>query len=468
VRRRSAGPESSQISCLLLVRNSVTHDARVLRAARVAERTLGGALIAGVASASAQAGEAMVDGVRVIRLPARRRPTSAPARPSAAGRPSGPRTSEGSACAPTGPQRPERSGGRLSFRARARRVLSGAVFAWRALALARRERPALVHANDWNTMWCATAIKLACGARVVYDSHELWPDRNGRWEQRWWLLASEALFVGVVADATLTASPGYASELAARYRSELPTVIRNIPEGAPSEQVSQHATGLSAAPRGAATDGAVLRDTHARRNGSRRGSTLVVYVGGLMPGRGLEQTIDALPLAPEVRLRTVGPGSHAYRRTLLERAAAAGVADRLELQPPVPPQAVAQALAGAAVGLCLIQPVCRSYELTLPNKLFEYAAAGVPMLASDLPVLAAVVREEGLGEVVSPTDPAAVAEGLRRLSEPVRWEEAAGRTRAFARANRWSEEARVLADVYRGVVSRQSATSMSRSVARWA
>ena len=42
----------------------------------------------------------------------------------------------------------------------------------------------------------------------------------------------------------------------------------------------------------------------------------------------------------------------------------------------------------------LIEPVCRSYELTLPNKLFEYAAAGLPMLSSDLPVIGALVRGE--------------------------------------------------------------------------
>ena len=49
------------------------------------------------------------------------------------------------------------------------------------------------------------------------------------------------------------------------------------------------------------------------------------------------------------------------------------------------------------MGLCLIQPICRSYELTLPNKLFEYACAGLPILASDLPVIAGSRARLGRG-----------------------------------------------------------------------
>src|ERR1700679_466396 len=65
---------------LLLVRNGVSHDARVLRAARVAEQTVGGgALVVGVATASAPAGETTVEGVRVLRLSVGRQLAQVPA-----------------------------------------------------------------------------------------------------------------------------------------------------------------------------------------------------------------------------------------------------------------------------------------------------------------------------------------------------------------------------------------------------
>jgi glycosyltransferase involved in cell wall biosynthesis len=423
---------SRGVHTLLLVRNGVSHDARVLRAARVAQGTLGGGtLVVGVATAPAHAGRTSVEGVQVLRLSARARARRQRGHARATPLPHAEATSVPPAEAtprrphPRNISRPTGGPARgLTWRARARRILSGVLFAWQALLVARRERPALVHANDWNTMWCGLTIKLTCGARLVYDSHELWADRHGRWEQRWWLLMSEALFVRL-ADEVLTASPGYADVLAKRYRIARPSVIRNIPHGPPAT-ISQP-----------------------------QAPPLAVYVGGLMPGRGLEQTIDALALAPAIRLRAIGPGSPRYRASLLERAAALGIEDRVELACPVPPAMVAEVLACATAGLCLIQPVCRSYELTLPNKLFEYAAAGVPVLVSDLPVIAAVVRTEGLGEVVPCANPRGIAAGLERLVEAERWSEAARCSHAFAKANDWGGESRALALVYERALMRE-------------
>jgi glycosyltransferase involved in cell wall biosynthesis len=167
-----------------------------------------------------------------------------------------------------------------------------------------------------------------------------------------------------------------------------------------------------------------------------------------MPVRGLEQMIDALAFVPEVRLRAVGPGARGYRTSLLARARSLGVEERIELCAPVAPARVPEALAGAAAGLCLIQPICRSYELCLPNKLFEYAAAGVPILASDMPVIAAVVRDAGLGEVAPTRDPRVIAASLQRLLAADGWRLTSERARAFADAHDWASEASMLAGVY--------------------
>ena len=165
----------SGAASLLLVRNGVDHDARVLRAARVARTALGGsALIVGVATTAAPAGHSTVEGVPVLRLPARL------PRPAWLRRGTSQRTQE---LAVT-PGNASRSSARLTPAARARRVLGGLSFALQAILVARRVRPRLVHANDWNTMWSGVAIKLAYGGDSIYDSHELWADRNGRWEWR--------------------------------------------------------------------------------------------------------------------------------------------------------------------------------------------------------------------------------------------------------------------------------------------
>jgi len=270
-------------------------------------------------------------------------------------------------------------------------------------------------------MWIGVAAKVLRRSRLVYDSHELWPDRNGRPEWRPWLLVCEALFVRA-ADATVTTSPGYAQAISRRYRVAPPIVVRNIPSARTS----------GAGPRRATTSDA----------------RLAVYVGGLMSGRGLEQAIDALSHAQDARLRLIGPGHESYRRALERRAQFCGVAERVELLPPVGPDAVLDAIADAGIGLMLIQPACLSYELTLPNKLFEYTAAGLPILASDLAVIGPLVRAEGIGEVVPATNVELIAGAIERLLDPAVNARLRERVRSFAARNTWESERRALERVY--------------------
>jgi glycosyltransferase involved in cell wall biosynthesis len=314
---------------------------------------------------------------------------------------------------------------KLSRSARLRRVAAGGAFAIQAVAIARRLRPTVVHANDWNTMWAAIVISRISRAALIYDSHELWADRNGRWENRRWLIAAEALFVRTAGDVLVT-SPGHGEALAARYRIASPQVIRNIPH--------QHRN-------------ASVTDPPPARS-------VIAYVGGLMPGRGLEQAIDALPELPGVALRAIGPSGTGYRQSLLDRATAAGVADRVEFPGAVAPEEIEQSLHGALAGLCLIQPICRSYELCLPNKLFEYVAAGLPVVASELPVIASVVAGNGLGIVVQSRDPTAIAAAVTALRDRRVRDGIVAAASQFAARNDSERELELLADVYRRALVR--------------
>ena len=310
---------------------------------------------------------------------------------------------------------------------RLKRLGLTAAYYRQGVSLVRAVSPTLVHANDYNTMWIGIAAKLLCGSALVYDAHELWPDRNGRPEWRTWLLACEALFVRV-ADITITTSPGYAAVIAARYHVPAPLLIRNIPaEVAPADGGS---TPLMEGEAGATEPTAV-------------------YVGGLMPGRGLEQAIDAVALVDGLRLRLIGPGRERYIEELRRRIVTRGLGERAELCPPVAASDVVTAICGASFGLMLIQPTCRSYELTLPNKLFEYAAAGLPMLASDLAVIGPLVRSEGLGEVVPAADVDQIAEAMRRLTNESVNTERRERVRQFAARETWDFERAKLERVYR-------------------
>src|SRR4029077_20111854 len=180
-------------------------------------------------------------------------------------------------------------------------------------------------------------------------------------------LACEALFLRV-ADRNLATSPGHAAEIARRHRVAPPRVVRNI-----AERPARSATsaGPSSEPAG--------------------GGQTIAYVGAVTDSRGLEQAIAALSQAPDITLRVLGPGAEPYRELLAMLAMRHGVTGRVLLSAPVPPHRVLEEIAPAAAGAALIQPSCLSYALSLPNKLFEYLAAGLPILAADVPVIREVV-----------------------------------------------------------------------------
>jgi glycosyltransferase involved in cell wall biosynthesis len=296
----------------------------------------------------------------------------------------------------------------------------------RAIAVVREVRPALVHCNDYNTMWVGVAARLM-GSTVVYDSHELWPDRNGRPEPRWWLIACEFLFVHV-AHRTITASPGYSEVMARRYRIEPPGVIRNIPDASMLSSALASSNGDSA------------------QTGEDR---LALYVGALTTGRGLELSIMALNHLEDVRLRLVGPARPAYLDELVALADREGVSDRVEFAGAVSPQELIETIREASVGLALIQPICLSYRMSLPNKVFEYVAAGLPVLGSDLPAIGSLVAEHRIGLLAAPGEVEDVAAKLGEMLDPERNSAFREAAREAARELNWDHEAVRLADQYR-------------------
>ena len=92
---------------------------------------------------------------------------------------------------------------------------------------------------------------------------------------------------------------------------------------------------------------------------------------------------------------------------------------------PVPPDELLTYTASAAGGVTLLENTCLNHRYALPNKLFEYLAAGLPVLASDLPAIRQVVEPFDVGLVVNPHDRPALIRAIRRLlfdgADRARW-----------------------------------------------
>ena len=304
---------------------------------------------------------------------------------------------------------------------------------WRLARRLRALSPTVLHAHDTNALVPVALTARRLGIPFVYDAHDLWLGRPRRERGRLYFRLSQ-LYYGLVerrlvprAAATLTVSPPIVGHLRRRYRLPVVNLVPNYPEaGAPPERRE-----LRDLAGGAVIDSA---------------RPVVLYLGGLMAGRGLEQLVDAIALVPGAQLVLLGEGVEEGR--LLERAAASGAS--VLVLPPVPPEQVEAYASSATVGVSPIVPSCLNYRYSLPNKLFQYMAAGIPVVASDFRQVREVVEGSGSGVVVDPTRPEAIARGIRRvLADPAEAAAMGARGRAAVEERfNWGASAAVLRDAY--------------------
>jgi glycosyltransferase involved in cell wall biosynthesis len=179
-------------------------------------------------------------------------------------------------------------------------------------------------------------------------------------------------------------------------------------------------------------------------------SRIVLYHGGLAPDRGIEQLVAALPsLGPGVHLCLLGYGP--LGPALATASGRPEHGGRLHVLPAVPPDELLDWVASADVVAMPIQPSTLNHRLTTPNKLFEAMAVGVPVVASDLPGMAAIVRETGCGVLCDPTDVRALAAALGSILDATPEERAGYRERALAAAHdtySWEAQVEVLLAEY--------------------
>jgi glycosyltransferase involved in cell wall biosynthesis len=170
---------------------------------------------------------------------------------------------------------------------------------------------------------------------------------------------------------------------------------------------------------------------------------IVLYHGGLAPERGIEQLVAALAgLDPTTHLVFLGYGPLAA--WLAARSLDAATGGRIHVLPAVAPSELIAWVASADVVAMPIQPTTLNHRLTTPNKLFEAMTAGVPVVAADLPGMAAIVRETGCGVLCDPTDAAAIGAAIHRLLDAPPAEYEAYRAAAtHAAAERYSWEAQL-------------------------
>lgn len=267
-------------------------------------------------------------------------------------------------------------------------------FTWAVKKSLRRERPDVVLAYEPHAL---VAVSLAgCRAPVVYQRHEVEELDQldlrslGGWVSRYALRASASVALTVFPEATRARYYQTHVSLARE-----PLIVPNFPL-------------VRSFP---IPDFDVLLPERAR-------SRQLFYRGAVGPVNGVREAIDAFAaLDPAWSLRICGPSDPSFSREIEARIAQCGVGDRSELAGFVPFDELNRQTLRASVGLMLYQAVSTNWThiATANNKLYEYAAAGVPAVVPDRAAFRDLLSEEGWVEFVDERDPSSIAAGIRRI-----------------------------------------------------
>lgn len=265
---------------------------------------------------------------------------------------------------------------RLAFLPTAlRHTLTFIEFVYKTVFTTIKLKPKVVHCHDFSALPSGVLVKLITGAKVIYDAHELESNRNGLKKNLGKLTLFFERFFWKSVDALIVVSPSidkwYKKNIGEKYSQ----IILNSP---------------------------VLEKKSERKNESylknhfsiSQKSKVFLYIGVLSEGRGIHLMVDAFKkLNSNSHLVFLGYGVLSDElKQLSKKYSNIHVHDAVTHKKVVP---IAQS---ADVGMCLIQNVSLSDYYCLPNKLFEYCFAEIPVLASNFPDISFTINKYNLGK----------------------------------------------------------------------
>ena len=318
-------------------------------------------------------------------------------------------------------------------------------FARKARARLRAEQFDVVQAHDILTMGVATDLARALGAKCLFDAIELFEHRSdGVTRARVcilnkWFSACDIRLLKA-ADAVISVSPGVGEFMADTYGIGAATIIRNCQEPWLLRADSRLRSDIGAGPD----------------------DRIVLYLNSLYPNQGFEAVLEALVHLP-LRVRLVVLGRERRRGYIEEcraRARAIRVEDRVDFLPLRAGDDLIQYISGADVGIIPFVKTPLNIYYSLPNRLFEMIAAGLPVIASDLPCIREIIEQYDVGVVYGCDSARSVAAALDSVISDDNYGWYSQNAAAAAQVLTWSREATRYVDLVRGLADRSVAVDL--------
>lgn len=234
-----------------------------------------------------------------------------------------------------------------------------------------------IHCNDLNSLPIGVMRKLVSSkVKLIYDAHEYETEVNGvKGIEKVIVKVMEKLLIRF-ADKVITVSDSIAEEYLKLYNIDKPNLVLNCPSYVDIKKKNLFRE---------------LFDIHPEQK-------IFLYQGALQKGRGIEIILDAFQrLEGESKVLVVM--GYGELEGLVK--ATSYTNSNIFFQPAVKPEVLLDYTSSADFGISFIEDSCLSYRYCLPNKMFEYIMAGLPVLVSNLVEMKKFVEDASVGVVSS-------------------------------------------------------------------
>lgn len=275
----------------------------------------------------------------------------------------------------------------------------------------------LVYANDLDTLLPNYLISKIKRIPLIYDSHELFcevPELQNSYLKRKLWLALERKIVSKLKYA-VTVNESIADVLFTQYQVPF-TVVRNIAQ-----------VDLEFKPK-----------TRSELNLPLNKKIVLLQGAGINIDRGAEELIEAMRYVNGVLLLIIGSGD--VWEILKQKITEFNLNEKVQLIEKLPKTQLMHYTYNADLGLSIDKNTNLNYFFSLPNKIFDYIHAGVPILASRLPEIEKVITQYAIGSFIENHEPAHIAEKINALLNSENYQDYKKNTRKAKLDLNWDTE----------------------------
>jgi glycosyltransferase involved in cell wall biosynthesis len=280
--------------------------------------------------------------------------------------------------------------------------------------------------NDLDTLWPNYTISKWRKKPLVYDTHEIFTEVpelvNRKRKQKIWKKLERKIFPKLQHVFTVNES------IADWYENEYkirPAVVRNIPRlsNASSRQLTR-------------------REAHLPENKK----IILLQGAGINVHRGAEEAVEAMQYLDNAVLLIIGGGDVIHQ--LKEMAEKEHLEGKIIFVNKLPPDELRAWTSLADIGITLDKDTNINYKFSLPNKIFDYIHAGIPVLASDLVEVRKIVEQYNVGCICPDHEPGNIAKCIREMLESPEFDTWKLNTQKATAELNWEKEEEKIKAVY--------------------